>query len=61
MFILSTIDRIARAYRSRRLEARTIRAIGALPEEIRKDIGWPEGRDVNGARASMRMLSPWHL
>lgn len=42
MSILSTIARAAGAYRARRRLSRTERMIGALPAEVRKDIGWPD-------------------
>lgn len=32
------------AYRARRNMARTNRFLESLPDDIRKDIGWPDGR-----------------
>ncbi|MEZ5812904.1 MAG: hypothetical protein R3D45_15955 [Rhizobiaceae bacterium] len=34
-----------------RENARTYRLINSLPEEIRKDIGWPDGRQIRRLRA----------
>ena len=41
MSIMTNLGAIARDWNRRRLAARTERAIGSLPSEIRKDIGWP--------------------
>ena len=41
MSIIGTIGHLAREYRQRREIARTERMIGAMPAELRKDIGWP--------------------
>lgn len=61
MTILSTIERLASAYRQHRIAARTRRMIGALPEEVQKDIGWPEGREFRRGRLSSRDLPGWHF
>lgn len=42
MTIMSNFGAIARGWRRWRRAARTERAIGALPFDIRKDIGWPD-------------------
>ncbi|MEX0407144.1 hypothetical protein ABGN05_15875 [Aquibium sp. LZ166] len=42
MSIIGTIGHLAREYRQRREIARTERMIGAMPAELRKDIGWPD-------------------
>lgn len=41
MSILTDLGSIARTWRHWRRAARTERAIGSLPFDIRKDIGWP--------------------
>lgn len=46
MFILSTISRIVSDFSAARARYRTERAIGSLPAEVQKDIGWPPVRDV---------------
>ena len=51
MSIIGTIGHLAREYRQRREIARTERMIGAMPAELRKDIGWP---DTHSARLSRR-------
>ncbi len=56
MSIMSTISRLAHAYRVRRDAARTERMIGALPTEIRKDIGWPDNVGPRGAARN----GAWH-
>lgn len=61
MTILSTIGRLASTYRQHRIAAHTRRMIGALPEEIQKDIGWPEGREFRHKRFSSLNLPGWHL
>ena len=40
--ILSTIGRIATELNAARTRYRTERAILSLPQELQKDIGWPE-------------------
>lgn len=42
MSIMTNVGAIARQWRRWRLTARTERAIGALPLDVRKDIGWPD-------------------
>jgi hypothetical protein len=42
MSIATNFGAITRYWRQRRLAIRTERAIGSLPSEIRKDIGWPD-------------------
>jgi len=44
--ILSTIGRIATEFNAARARYRTERAIRSLPEELHKDIGWPEAGDL---------------
>lgn len=43
MSILSSISRIASRYAAARARYRTERFIHALPAEVQKDIGWPQG------------------
>jgi hypothetical protein len=42
MSLFSTFHRIAADLRARRARYVTERAIGRLPPELRKDIGWPD-------------------
>lgn len=47
MSILSSLGRLAAEISEHRARNRTERAIGALPVELQKDIGWP---DATGAK-----------
>lgn len=42
MSILSTLSRYVADHRARRRRFRTYMEISNLPNEIRKDIGWPD-------------------
>lgn len=44
MTILSTLSRIASAYRRAQRRYVTERQIEAMPYELQKDIGWPSAR-----------------
>jgi len=52
MSILSSLGRLAAEISEHRARNRTERAIGALPVELRKDIGWPDAtrQDRSGQR-----------
>lgn len=52
MSILTVISRLAHTYRDRRRLSRNERMIGALPPEVRKDIGWPDRSATWGERLS---------
>lgn len=41
MSLFSTIGHLAQEYKEARTRYLTARQIGALPDEIQKDIGWP--------------------
>ena len=41
MFVLSSLSRLVAEIRKFRARSRAERAIGALPFELQKDIGWP--------------------
>jgi hypothetical protein len=43
------VGRYTAALRAMRDEIRTERLLNSLPNEIRKDIGWPEGRAARRA------------
>lgn len=45
MSFLNRLGRLASAFRSRRLRARTRQQLARLPREIQKDIGWPASLD----------------
>ncbi len=47
--ILSTIGRIATEFNAARTRYQTERAILSLPQELRKDIGWPEASETPAA------------
>ena len=42
MRMFNDISRFAAAYLAHRARRRTERLLGALPTDIRKDIGWPD-------------------
>ncbi len=42
MSIMTNVRAFARTWRHWRLAVRTERSVGALPFDIRKDIGWPD-------------------
>jgi uncharacterized protein YjiS (DUF1127 family) len=42
MSVYSTLTRLASDWRAARESAHTRRVLGALPNEVLKDIGWPE-------------------
>lgn len=42
MSIIASIGRVVHSYSQARSRYLTERSIGALPPEIRKDIGWPD-------------------
>lgn len=42
MSIMTSIGRFAHSFHAARTRYLTERSIGALPPEIRKDIGWPD-------------------
>jgi len=44
--MLSTIGRIATEFHAARTRYWTERAIRSLPQELQKDIGWPEAADT---------------
>jgi hypothetical protein len=44
--ILSTIGRIATEFNAARTRYQTERAILSLPQELQKDIGWPEASEA---------------
>jgi hypothetical protein len=44
--MLSTIGRIATEFNAARARYWTERAIRSLPQELQKDIGWPEAADT---------------
>lgn len=50
MSLFSFLRRTSEERRIARENARTYRMISALPEDIRKDIGWPDGRQVRRLR-----------
>jgi hypothetical protein len=54
MSVYSALSHLAAEWRSAREEARTRRIIGSLPEEIQKDIGWPDSHTI---RATARRRS----
>jgi hypothetical protein len=47
MSVYSTLSRFARNWRAARERAVTRRILGTLPNEVLKDIGWPEVDDRN--------------
>lgn len=44
--ILSTIGRIATEFSAARTRYQTERALRSLPQELQKDLGWPEAADA---------------
>ena len=42
MRMFDDISRFAAAYLAHRTRRRTERLLGALPNDVRKDIGWPD-------------------
>lgn len=58
MSILSSIGRMAMRYAATRARYRGERALHSLPDELRKDIGWPEVSDAeDGHRTRIATLS----
>ncbi len=59
--LFSLIDKVEAwlaTYRHRRMEARTRRFLNALPEDIRKDIGWPV--DTTAIAPLSPIERPWN-
>ena len=52
MSILSTIGRYASEYSAARTRYLTARAIRTLPNEVLKDIGWPDAYDARPTRSA---------
>lgn len=52
MSILATLSRFAADHRARRRQLRTYMEISKLPNEIRKDIGWPDTFTDGRARSA---------
>ena len=46
MSLYSALTHLAAEWRTAREEAHTRRTIESLPEEIRKDIGWPDSHTI---------------
>ena len=49
MSVYSALSHLAAEWRTAREEARTRRIIESLPEEIQKDIGWPDSHSIRFA------------
>lgn len=60
MSIFSAIGRYAHDYRARRRTLQTYMQISALPREIQKDIGWPDGFTGSNARSAAETLRQRH-
>lgn len=56
MSILSTISHYAHEFSAARTRYLTERAIGSLPIELQKDIGWPE---LTGPRGNEHGAGSW--
>jgi hypothetical protein len=57
MSILSSIGRIAAEFKSARARHQTERTIRSLPQELQKDIGWPD--TYEGAKAYNHGAGTW--
>ncbi len=51
MSIISSIGRVVQDFSQARSRYLTERSIGALPPEIRKDIGWPDAEPTRTRRS----------
>ena len=51
MSIMTSIGRVLHQYSAARSRYLTERSIGALPAEIRKDIGWPDAEPTRARRS----------